>query len=351
MSTSAAKLEMSLDEIIKAQKKAGQTQFTKKAGVGMRRGPINKRRILVNPKGRRQTVIGRKHIGNQGLKNKRFITPKQLTGPIGRRTVGIAKRLGGGVRKNATIVKKIQNRAVISATKNLVKKLVKKAIAQNVVSTRVARRQKIIRIPANRLRQRTIVLNRVNARSRVIARRRNVTAKNPLVRGRGPVRFIQSDMPTTSRAIMSIPPRRRNRNTIQYIQTRPVMVQRAIPAFVPKNINNNNTQLRQAVTIREQINAMRRATRVRQLQSQFIKQEQQRQIPVFRPRRQQAQQVIQVVQQRPRPRRQQPQQYIILQQPQQQQRYRRQQFRGGQQRRQQVQFDPMFSPPNFLQRI
>lgn len=34
----------------------------------MRRGPINKRRILVNPKGRRQTVIGRKHIGNQGLK-------------------------------------------------------------------------------------------------------------------------------------------------------------------------------------------------------------------------------------------------------------------------------------------
>ena len=55
----------------------------------------------------------------------------------------------------------------------------------------------MVRIPANRLRQKTIVLNKISPKSRVIARRRVLPVQNtilvrqqqPRVRGRGPVQF------------------------------------------------------------------------------------------------------------------------------------------------------------------
>jgi hypothetical protein len=63
-----------------------------------------------------------------------------------------------------------------------------------VTSSLGPRLGKLVRIPANRLRQRTIVLNKVNPRSRVINRRRRINPiqTSPIMpqrRGRGPIRF------------------------------------------------------------------------------------------------------------------------------------------------------------------
>jgi hypothetical protein len=91
-----------------------------------------------------------------------------------------------------------------------------KALAKNVATTSstimAARQGKLVRIPANRLRQRRpiMMLNRISARSRVIGRpqqRQRIVAmpqnRSPIilqqsapanVRGRGPVRFATAPM-------------------------------------------------------------------------------------------------------------------------------------------------------------
>lgn len=366
MSASTSKLEMSLDEIIKTQKKNVQGP-SKKFGTKSRKDLFKKRQVGIVRSGRSRRQIGfnRKRIIRQGLKKSGQTNTRKRV--VGRRTVGIGKEFRTGAKNNINAANNVlKNRAMITATKNLVKKLVKRAIVQNVVNSLQSRPQKIIRIPANRPRQRTIVLSKLNANSRVIARRQitslsklPVIVKNANVRG--PVRFIPTAVPTTSRRISSNIPRRR-RNKIQYVQQRPAMLQQAIPAFMPNN-SINNMQSRQGITIREQINAMRRATRVQQLQSQFIKQQNGR--STLSPRqRQQAPQVIQVVKQQQPLRRKHAQQYILIQQQQRQPQKARSRYvlqkqfsrhqqvaRGGRNRQQVITLDPLYNPPNYLQRF
>lgn len=392
MSNATNKLEMSLDDIIKAQKgKAGSSVLVnRKAGPAVtRKGEINGKKHPVGAmKGGRTGVVGR---GRQTgpIKNKRIgqfkgrrVIQKRVVRPLQRNNRPISARVSG-VRKNSIVGNNaVGNRAMLSVTRNLVKKLIKKALVQqNVASTAsnmIARRTKFARIPANRIRQRTIGLNRINPRSRVIARRVTtmMAAQNsPMMdqRVRGPVRFIPPAMRANPRLISL--PRRRN-TAVQYVQ-QPVMIQRQQlsqqrrPNFGPRNFNNIVHQPQ--LSVRDQINAMRRASQVQQLQRQFIKQQQQPRAIVVQQQPQRRQQQV-IVRQQPRRRQPQQQQYIILQQqPQQrgrrqqqrqfiavkQQQPRQQQFIGGgrgrgqgrQQPQQIMRLDPFYSPPNYLQRI
>uniref|UniRef100_A0A914H1P8 Uncharacterized protein n=1 Tax=Globodera rostochiensis TaxID=31243 RepID=A0A914H1P8_GLORO len=381
----ACKLEMSLDEIIKANKsktnRVNVRPNVRKIQIVGKRSPIGA--------ASKKMPIGRRQFGGQQLIKKNFGIPKRVAfNSRGNRPIGKINRGGGvvSVRKNVAL----QNSAVISATKNLVNKLVKKALSQSNVATVASLRSK--RFPVNRLqRSRTIVLNKINRRSRVISRQRVPVQhqQQPImvqrvVRGRGPIRFA-STTSVVSPARNNVPKRLRRvnfnqRQPVVLVQQQPSQaVQRFVPSF-------------SSMSVRDHINALRRANTVQQLQTRFVNQQQIQQQPqghpfaaayIRRPRKQgnpfasayvrnpRKQQLIVdepfqsrpqfsspiVVQQRGPPRRvrQQPPQYVIVQQP---SRGQRPQFRGKPQqffRRQQQQsnvvFDPAYEPPNFLQRV
>lgn len=353
----ACKLEMSLDDIIKANKNrtnqpGPSARKTQMVGKRFTRGNVNKGRSF-----------GRKPIGGQNPIKKKGATNR--VGIIVNRGRPLRKvnRFGPGLRKNVAL----KNRAVISATKNLVDKLVKKALNKSNGSAINSFRGK--RLAANRARRvRTIVLNKISPRSRVITRQRSrfiavQPQQQPLVVHRvvrGPIRFASNNT-IVPQASKTGPKRRLRVNSIQ--QQQPVVLvqqqspQRVLPSF-------------SSMSVRQHINALRRASTVQQLQTQFISQQQpirqqfRGQQPVAPPfvfhRRQQKQPFIAnqqspiVVQQRPsfRRLRQPPAQYVIVQQP---ARGSRSQFYGKPiqsfRRQQQQQLDPLYEPPNFLQRI
>lgn len=72
-------------------------------------------------------------------------------------------------------------------------------------------RGKLVRIPANRLRQKTIMLNKISPKSRVISRRRVIPMQKTVlvrqqqqrvVRGRGPVQFAGTVVQQRAQRVM-----------------------------------------------------------------------------------------------------------------------------------------------------
>ncbi|KAL3104138.1 hypothetical protein niasHS_002165 [Heterodera schachtii] len=355
----ACKLEMSLDEIIKANKSK-----TNQASINGRKTQMTGKRLIRGNIAKRKPFV-RKQINGQNQTKK-----------FGLKRVGINVRRGRPLRKsNRVVVMRknfaAKNRAAISATKNLVNKLVKKALNKSNVSPRGKR---FIVNSARRVR--TIMLNKVSPRSRVITRQRQrIVAVQPqqqpvfvqrVVRGRGPIRYA-SDAAIVPQTMKMVPKRRFRINPMQ--QQQPVVLvqnqspKRRLPSF-------------SSMSVRQHINALRRATTVQQLQTQFVNQQlpirqqfrgrQTITTPVVPNRSRGKQQFIldQPVQAGPQfmkfsPRRQRRQpastQYVIVQQP---SRGTRSQFRGKPQqsyrrnpKQQQAVYNPMYEPPNFLQRI
>uniref|UniRef100_A0A1I8BYL5 Uncharacterized protein n=1 Tax=Meloidogyne hapla TaxID=6305 RepID=A0A1I8BYL5_MELHA len=346
-----------LDEIIVAQKRKGQAAGNKPlSGKGGARKVFAKKRQQNNrfSKVKRNSAGRVVRPGNKNLNSK--IRPMQ-------KRIGIVKGQNFGNVKNARNQK---NRNRMMATKNLVRKLVKKAIAQNLntvpISVRPSKRQ--LRVRANRLRQKSI-LNRVNVQSRAIGRRRIITApqNSPIismqrVKGRGPVRF-NTQIPAFQH-VVSLPQRVVNAKPQKMVLRPQTSTFFNTPRRQRMTFNTQNVS--QGLSVRAQINAMRRASRVQQLQNQFAKQQQ----PVQKFIIQQPsarRQVQQVILSRP-PRRT---QYVLVQQQKPRQKFvqipnngntstrfvRRQQqrFRGQRRGQKFSVVDTFFEPPNFLQRI
>jgi len=205
----SSKVEMSLDDIIKANK--------------------GKQRKGVAAKG-------------QAIKKKGAVKRKSLKGVIKRKTTGQknnaqARRLKTGsskATKNSPVVN--------SATKKLVNKLVKKALSRS------QKKQQVIRnvvVPIGRRSgggvKKTIVLKGISNRSRVIGRRQRVVLPPTvnLVQSRTPIIY------KTSRAVVQIPTRRSN--------YRPIILQQS-----PQPRSYRQVQPRRGgASIRDQVRAMR----------------------------------------------------------------------------------------------
>jgi hypothetical protein len=358
MTSTTSKLEMSLDEIINAQKSKGQAAVKKTfaGGKGARKVFANKRQPNKRASKFKRGNVGAGRIisGNRNMKPKGRLNKQ--------RKVGMLKR-----QNNAVIKKKInlQNkRNIVAAAKKLVRKLVKKAIAQNLpvvpVAVRPSKRQ--IRVRTNRLRQKS-VLNRINVQSRAIGRRYLVNSQqnSPVamqnVNGRGPIRF-NTQMPTFQH-VFSTPSRIINSKP-QRVKFQPQQPFYSTPRRQQLISNNMSQNVSQVLSVRAQINAMRRANRVQQLQNQFVKQQPTQKVFIQQPlARRQFQQVIMS---RP-PRRT---QYILIKQQTPRQKivqmpnnsgntskgfFRRQQLSGQRRNQKFSAVNTFYEPPNFLQRI
>uniref|UniRef100_A0A914NAS6 Uncharacterized protein n=1 Tax=Meloidogyne incognita TaxID=6306 RepID=A0A914NAS6_MELIC len=359
MATTTSKLEMSLDQIIDAQKRKGQTAGKKPMG-----GNGGARKVFAKKRQQNNRVSKFKRNSGRLGRVARFGNKKKSTAGAMQKRIVVAKSQTFANVKNARIQK---NRNMMKVTKNLVRKLVKKAIAQNLttvpVSISPSKRQ--MRVRANRLRQRNI-LSRVNVQSRIIGRRRIIANNSPIMAtrrvntDRGPIRF-NAQLPAFQH-VVSLPPR--------IVSSKPqkiVLQPQTSSLFTTprrQQISFNGQNASQGSSVRAQINAMRRASRVQQLQNQFAKQQQPTQkFIVQQPRA--GRRVQQVILSRP-PRRT---QYILVQQQSRGQKFgqipnnnsntkrfvRRQQFFGrmrGQARGQKFSVvDTFYEPPNFLQRI
>ena len=312
---SVNKVEMSLDDIIKANK--GKAKTNKRGGVSQ------------------------KATGSQK-------TPKRVVNPANRiskfQQKGADKRVQN-FKKNANNTRgRLQNLNTV-ATQKLVQKLVKKALAQSNVSRIV--RGKPIGKPAIRRRgavryvKQPVVLSRVSPRSRVISRNQRFP------NGRSVVRLAsnQQFLPTVSRVkyVAAVRPiiKRQQQQRITYVRQpkrkqvqivtrqqirRPAFIQKQRPIIVqqqsPVGFRRNGAGgSRVGTSVRDQIAALR-----------------------------QQQQVVYV--QRPKP------QVTYVQrevQPRRQSRGRNARFQGQrkpqQQRRPNRNNDPFYEPPNYLQRF
>lgn len=290
------KVEMSLDEIIKENKKKEQKEKVEGRG---KRGQAPQKSGAIR---RRSGGVAKKQGASPPKKNVRG------RGPV--------RAQQGGSRPLVSRLKSTQKTAATQATKKLVQKLVKKALRTNLVRTQPVVRN-VVRRGGVRVPRKVAVLNRVNARSRVIARRQPITA--PAVRGRGQVRFQQN------------PPAIIRRRTI----IRPMqVVEQPVRRF-------NRRPARQFVdpaqnSIRSQLMALRQQQAPSRQRVVYVQQPQPRQQVVYvqqQPRRRQQQVVVQ---------RSRPQQSQFFRQPKQQRRNNRNSNNNN---------DVFYEPRNFLQRI
>lgn len=299
---SKSNVEMSLDDIIKANKSKDKGTVKKNRGSNLSSKGVVKR-------GRK----GPKQPQNNGV--------RKANGPK-----AVGKRVLNKSNKAVSTV----------ATKKLVQKLVKKALAQTNVARvgpvrNVALARRNVQRPkfrGARAVKKTVVL-KMNPRSRVISRRPRANVQEIIAtRGRGPVRFNQN-------VVVSAVPRRRI-NYVPNVVTRPVMVravpkrvvqQRAQPVYQMVNVAGNRP------SIRDHISRLRTSRPVNVIQvPQVVYRRQQRP--------QQQQQRRQNFQpQRPR--------FINQQRPAVRQQRQQNNFSGNRQ----FKNDPFFEPPNFLQRI
>jgi len=289
-------VEMSLDEIIKANK--SKDKAVKK----------------VASKGNKSGVRG-KRVANQPQKNRlQRAKPANASGKLG------AKKVNSKPGKTTAI-----------ATKRLVQKLVKKALAQTNVRTPVRRTlQQRPKFRGGRVVKKTVVVNRLklNPRSRVISRRPRInTQKVFAVRGRGQIRY-NPNLDNGQQIVRRV-------NYLPSIVTKPVLVR-----TIPRNVVQTVRRQRQ-VPVYQTTNVVRNSSSVRdhilRLRTGGVA------------RRQVPQQVVYVQQQRPLRQQQRKQNF-------QRQRGNFQQQRPRQQRqnnfaRQQFKTEPFFEPPNFLQRV
>ena len=292
------KVEMSLDEIIKENKKKEQKEKTdgKRGPAGNKRGAIRRR--------------------PGGVAKKQGTSP-QKKGVRGR---GPVRAQQGGSRQLASKFRSTQKPAATQATKQLVQKLVKKALRTSLVARAQPVVRNVIRRGGARIPRKITALNRLSAKSRVIARRQPIAA--PVIRGRGQVRYQRN------------PPAIIRRRTI----IRPVqVVEQPVRRF---NRKPARQQFVQQNSIRSQLMALRQ-------------QQQGRQRVVYVQQPPQPRQQVVYVQQQPR-RRQQQQRVFVQRRTQQQPQF----FRNQQQPRRNNRFrgnnnnsDPFFTPPNYLQRV
>jgi hypothetical protein len=291
------KVEMSLDDIIKVNKKKEQ------AGKGNNRNkPANK-----NTNARRRTGgIAKKPSQNQ---------PKKTA--VTRRNTR-TRAVGRPLNRKSGPPQKIP---AVSATKKLVNKLVKKALAQTTVGRRQPLARNVIRRGGARLPRRSGVLNRISNKSRIIRRMPTLPAVSPvapIARGRGQIRF-----PAVQANVVRRVGGARRTFARRIPQQQQQFVRRAVNV-IPQN------------SIRGQISALRR-------QQQPVQQR-----VVFAPPPRRQQQVVYV--QAP------PRKQFVVQQPrrQQQQGFRQQQrnnFRRNNARNNNNNNGAFFDPPNFLQRV
>jgi len=210
----SSKVEMSLDDIIKANK----------------------------GKQRKGGIAGKTRGIKKGAEKRKSLKGVAKRKPTGQKNNTQARRLKAGPAKG----KKKSVPVLNSATKKLVNKLVKKAISQT------QKKQQVIRnvvVPIGRRSvgavKKTIVLKGVSNRSRVIGRRQRVSILPPTVN------LVQSRTPVvykTSPAIVQIPARRaRGRNY------RPVIVQQSPQPQIYRQVQPR----RGGASIRDQVRAMR----------------------------------------------------------------------------------------------
>jgi len=212
------KVEMSLDDIIKANKGK---QRKGVAGKGTSKSPATKKGVA------------------RGIKRKplKGVAKRKATG---QRNIAQTRRLKAGPAKAKKGVPSVN-----AATKKLVNKLVKKAISQTQKKQRVIRN---VVVPIGRRTggpvKKTIVLKGVSNRSRIIGRRQRVAVLPPavnLVRRRAPVVY------NSSPAVVQIPARRGNYRQIVYQQSpQPRIYRQVQPAG-----------RRSGASIRDQVRAMR----------------------------------------------------------------------------------------------
>jgi len=289
MSAAKTKVELSLDEIIKNNKKE-----QKGGNRNVRRGAGNAR-AGVRRKG--QGVLKRRPVGAQ--KNRAVLKRSNVN--------------KNGNQASASTINKV-------ATQRLVSKLVKKALKQVTVARapKIGAVRNVIRGRRggirNRGQQRNNALNRVSQRSRVIGRRSRILDRAPVI--------SLSNRPRGGRGNR----RGGNRNA-------QVVLARSEPNPIRAQLNFLRRQ-------------QQRSQRQQVVQAPVIRQQQQqrRSFPV---QRRQATRVIYVQEQRPPPVRRQQQQIVYVQQ-----QPRRQFSRGGRrpQGRNNAN-NPFYEPPNFLQRV
>lgn len=303
---SSNKVEMSLDDIIKENKnkdkgaKKGNSRDAKGSSGILRRG----KKISKQPqKGRVQK--------GDALNAQRIVSKRPVRTP------------------NPT--------SSTVATKRLVQKLVKKALAQSSVQSQAVSRRTAIQRPkfrGGKVIRKTVVVNRLklNPRSRIISRRPRgnaIVQKVVTVRGRGQPRFV----PNVGNAALV------RRVNYAPVAARPVMIQtvprvvvqqqrqRQLPVYQPRKIMQGRP------SVRDHISLLRTSGGRRQAAPQVVY--------VTQPQRQQRS---------PRQRNfRQQQQQVINYQPQQRSQLRRNNFSN--QRPVHFKSEPFFEPPNFLQRV
>ncbi|KAI1724423.1 hypothetical protein Ddc_05659 [Ditylenchus destructor] len=284
------KVEMSLDDIIKANK-----GVNKSNGKGKTGGKANT--SLQGTK--------RRQISKQSLKNR---------SPKGRAPVNRGR---GGLTNT--------NKAATTVTKQLVQKLVKKALAQtNIGRNRTVGLQRSAQrgnIRGGRIVKKTVVLNRmkINPRSKVIARRRVVPQKVVTVRRQRPIQYRETfavQQPVVRR--VNYVPNNTRRPVIVRQQPRTVIVQPRQPNYRRGNNVGNGGR----TSIREHINQMRQGY-----------------VMTTRVQRRQPQQQVRVIRET----------QFVPSRPQRNRQQRNNNFGNRGQRK--AEYNPMFEPPNFLQRI
>jgi len=284
-------VEMSLDEIIKANKSKDKAE-KKVAGKGNKSGVRGKR------------------IAKQPQKNRlQRAKPANASRKLG------TKKVNNKPGKTTTV-----------ATKRLVQKLVKKALAQSNVRTPVRKTLQRPKFLGGRVVKKTVVVNRLklNPRSRVINRRPRInTQKVFAVRGRGQIRYNQN-LDNGQQIVRRV-------NYVPRIVTKPVLLR-----TIPRNVVQTVRRQRQ-VPVYQSSNVVRSGSSVRD------------HILRLRTGGVAARQAPQVVYVQQRPQRQQRQNFQRQRSNFQQQQRPRQQRQNNFVR--QFKTEPFFEPPNFLQRV
>lgn len=313
---SSNKLEMSLDDIIKANKNKDKSNRFPKNGKRVRNNRVFKK----NQKARRRIQNRRSIITN--IENRR------------KNNKNINRNFQANNRNNS---KNNKAKATTVATKKLVQRLVKKALAQRNFTSENVR-------PINRkfggihIVKKSLALNRLNARSRVINRIRNNIGMVRQI----PVRQIRQ---TAIRQVRPLQTRRQityntlpASSTIQYAPIsfqkkylqRQRKVQRIQPVIVQEQVQTrrHNPHLYQFVQMPNRENSVRSQIQAMRRQVFYINTQQNR--PIRQNRMQQQNRQIR------------------------QNRMPRQQNRKLQQQRVRFvnrQHNPFYEPQNFLQRI